>query len=43
MNLRDANKKMSKSDINDGTRINIDDSKEEIYEKIKKSKTDSIP
>lgn len=30
MSLRDANKKMSKSDINNGNRINIDDSKEEI-------------
>ncbi|CAD8181002.1 unnamed protein product [Paramecium octaurelia] len=43
MSLRDGNKKMSKSDAIDGNRINIDDSKEEIFEKIKRSKTDSIP
>lgn len=43
MSLRDGNKKMSKSDTIDGNRINIDDSKEEIFEKIKRSKTDSIP
>ena len=34
MSLRDGNKKMSKSDLNDMSRINIEDSKETIYEKI---------
>ena len=42
MSLRDATKKMSKSDQGDFTRINITDSKDLISEKIRKAKTDSI-
>ncbi|KAM3137667.1 hypothetical protein pb186bvf_010281 [Paramecium bursaria] len=42
MSLRDASKKMSKSDQVDFTRINITDSKDLINEKIRKAKTDSI-
>ena len=42
MNLRDARKKMSKSDPSDFTRINIFDSNELIEQKIKKATTDSI-
>jgi len=42
MSLRDATKKMSKSDINDYSRINITDDVSIIFDKIKKSKTDSL-
>lgn len=42
MSLRDGTKKMSKSDASDLSRINLDDSKEDIHQKIKKAKTDSI-
>ena len=42
MSLRDASKKMSKSDINDYSRINISDDVAVIFDKIKKSKTDSL-
>ena len=42
MSLRDGSKKMSKSDQSDLTRINLTDSKDQISEKIKKAKTDSI-
>ena len=42
MSLSDANKKMSKSDQLDFTRINITDSKDLIRDKIRKAKTDSI-
>jgi tryptophanyl-tRNA synthetase len=42
MSLRDSFKKMSKSDLSDFSRINLDDHPELIYEKIIKSKTDSI-
>ena len=42
MNLRDASKKMSKSDLSDATRINIFDSNELIEQKIKKATTDSL-
>jgi len=41
MNLRDGTKKMSKSDSSDYSRINLKDSKDDIYNKIKKAKTDS--
>lgn len=34
MNLRDGNKKMSKSETNDYTRINILDSADLIFDKI---------
>ncbi len=43
MSLRDGTKKMSKSDISDKSRINLDDSKELIREKIRKAKTDLLP
>jgi tryptophanyl-tRNA synthetase len=43
MSLRDGTKKMSKSDISDNSRINLTDEIEVIYDKIIKSKTDSIP
>ena len=43
MSLRDGNKKMSKSDPSDASRINLTDSKEEISNKIKKAKTDPHP
>jgi len=41
MSLTDATNKMSKSDINDNSRINLSDSKDLIIKKIKKAKTDS--
>ncbi|MDX1923932.1 MAG: tryptophan--tRNA ligase [Rickettsiaceae bacterium] len=40
--LRDGTKKMSKSDPSDQSRINITDSEDEIIDKIKKAKTDSL-
>ena len=43
MSLRDATKKMSKSDDSDYSRINIKDNKDIIDQKIKKAKTDSDP
>ena len=43
MSLKDGTKKMSKSDPSDASRINLTDSKEEIYNKIKKAKTDPNP
>ena len=42
MSLQDGNKKMSKSDLSDLSRINLFDSSDEISKKIKKSKTDSF-
>lgn len=42
MSLRDGSKKMSKSDVSDKSRINLTDSKEAIYDKIKKAKTDML-
>ena len=41
MSLKDATKKMSKSDESDASRINLTDSEDEIVQKIKKAKTDS--
>jgi len=41
-NLRDGNKKMSKSDLSDNSRINLTDKPEVIYEKIMRAKTDVI-
>ena len=41
MSLKDGTKKMSKSDNSAISRINLDDSADEILKKIKKSKTDS--
>ena len=40
MSLKDGTKKMSKSDPSDLSRINLNDSKDEIVNKIKKAKTD---
>jgi len=42
MSLQDGSKKMSKSDEADLSRINLEDSAEEITKKIKKAKTDSL-
>jgi tryptophanyl-tRNA synthetase len=42
MSLRDGAQKMSKSDPSDNSRINLLDDQDTIYQKIKKSKTDSI-
>ncbi len=41
MSLRDATKKMSKSEESDYSRINLKDSSDEIRKKIKKAKSDS--
>lgn len=41
LNLKDPTKKMSKSDSNDSTRINITDSKDVIAKKIRGAVTDS--
>ncbi len=41
MSLRDGNKKMSKSEESDYSRINLKDSADEISKKIKKAKSDS--
>jgi tryptophanyl-tRNA synthetase len=41
MSLRDATKKMSKSDESDYSRINLKDSADDIVKKIKKAKSDS--
>ncbi|KAL4480487.1 hypothetical protein ABPG72_022242 [Tetrahymena utriculariae] len=43
MSLKDGTKKMSKSDPSDYSRINLTDTPEVVYDKIKKAKTDSIP
>ncbi len=43
MSLKDGLKKMSKSDPSDLSRINLTDSKDEMINKIKKAKTDSLP
>lgn len=43
MSLQDGTKKMSKSDESDLSRINLDDSVDEVVKKIKKAKTDSLP
>ena len=43
MSLRDGNKKMSKSEESDYSRINLKDSSDEIVKKIKKAKTDADP
>ena len=41
--ITDGSKKMSKSDPSDLSRINLNDSKDEIINKIKKAKTDTQP
>ena len=43
MSLRDGNKKMSKSDDSDMTRINLTDDADAIAKKIRKAKTDPEP
>ena len=43
MSLKDGLKKMSKSDLSDLSRINLTDKKDEIINKIKKAKTDTLP
>ncbi len=43
MSLKDGNKKMSKSDPSDLSRINLTDNKDQIVNKIKKAKTDTLP
>jgi tryptophanyl-tRNA synthetase len=43
MSLKDGSKKMSKSELSDLSRINLTDDKEQISNKIKKAKTDSLP
>jgi tryptophanyl-tRNA synthetase len=43
MSLRDATKKMSKSEESDYSRINLKDTSDEINKKIKKAKSDSEP
>jgi len=43
MSLKDGLKKMSKSDPSDLSRINLTDDKDQISNKIKKAKTDSLP
>ena len=43
MSLKDGNKKMSKSDPSELSRINLNDNKDEIFNKIKKAKTDTQP
>ncbi|RCL02298.1 MAG: tryptophanyl-tRNA synthetase [Candidatus Tokpelaia sp. JSC189] len=43
MSLRDGTKKMSKSDPSDLSRINLDDTPDDIARKIRKAKTDSGP
>ncbi|MDB9819443.1 tryptophan--tRNA ligase [Candidatus Pelagibacter sp.] len=43
MSLKDGIKKMSKSDPSDLSRINLTDDKDQIINKIKKAKTDTLP
>ena len=43
MSLRDGLAKMSKSDVSDNSRINLDDDADKIAKKIKKAKTDPEP
>ncbi len=43
MSLKDGQKKMSKSEASDLSRINLTDTKDQIEEKIRKAKTDSDP
>jgi|TARA_B110001452_G_scaffold262578_1_gene262786 tryptophanyl-tRNA synthetase len=42
MSLKDGTKKMSKSDPSDLSRINLRDNKDQIFNKIKKAKTDPM-
>jgi len=43
MSLKDGSKKMSKSELSDLSRINLTDDKDQIINKIKKAKTDTLP
>ncbi|MDA9708916.1 tryptophan--tRNA ligase, partial [bacterium] len=43
MSLKDGSKKMSKSELSDLSRINLTDDKDQMINKIKKAKTDSLP
>ena len=43
MSLKDGTKKMSKSELSDLGRINLTDDKDQIINKIKKAKTDTLP
>ena len=43
MSLKNGTKKMSKSDPSDLSRINLTDNKEQILNKVKKARTDSLP
>ena len=43
MSLKDGQKKMSKSDSSDASRINLTDNKDQIINEIKKAKTDPFP
>ncbi len=43
MSLKDGSKKMSKSEMSDLGRINLTDDPDQIMNKIKKAKTDSLP
>ncbi len=43
MSLKDGTKKMSKSEVSDLSRINLTDEKDDIINKIKKAKTDTLP
>ena len=43
MSLKDGLKKMSKSEVSDLSRINLTDDKDQIVNKIKKAKTDTLP
>jgi len=43
MSLKNGLKKMSKSELSDLSRINLTDTKDEMINKIKKAKTDTLP
>ena len=43
MSLKDGSKKMSKSELSDLSRINLTDDRDQIINKIKKAKTDTLP
>ena len=43
MSLKDGSKKMSKSELSDLSRINLTDKEDQIANKIKKAKTDTLP
>ena len=43
MSLKDGSKKMSKSELSDLSRINLTEEEDQIMNKIKKAKTDSLP